>query len=151
YPQFIGHDHERKIKEIAGVYGVEEEKIKRIILKWPPFIGLDHEHVMKKLMMVANKVGLTREEVVEMVMREPALAGCSLERYAAALWVACELVSEGFEPNRDMLNIFLKRCRYSPYVPGTNRLNIWQASWQGIKGEPKLLVVMRKDLQRLAR
>ncbi|MEM3031197.1 MAG: hypothetical protein QXH27_05695 [Candidatus Micrarchaeia archaeon] len=151
YSPFVGYDHETRIKERARIYGVGEERIKEIVLKYPPFISGDHKRAMRELMMVANCVGLTREEVVEMVMKEPALPGYSLERYAAALWVACELVSEDFKPDRDMLNIFLKRYRYSPYVPGTNRLNMWQASWQGIKGELKLLVVMRKDLQRLAR
>ena len=145
YPHFAGLNHQRVIKEATEVYG-DEKKVKEAILKYPPFAGLNHSRVMRNLTRLGRIAGIKKQDVIERILQNPVLAGCSYRRYLAGLDVGRQLSKEGFEKDDKMLESFFTLFVQSPYVPETDKLRISKAG-PGHK-EPPLLIRMRKKLQK---
>lgn len=144
-----------KIRKIANVYDVPAEDIRKAILSFPPFAGLDHESKFRKLAVLGSRFGFSKGEAAEIILDKPVLAGYSIRRYRAAIDVAKEVAKNtGLElpSDREMVNIWLNLSGKSPYVPNTVRLSISQAKALGINAsKPPLQAAMEKRLANMAR
>ena len=129
-----GFHHKRKssheltdlFNKISGIYECSFEEVKRAILNFPPFAGLDHERVVRQKTRLGRIAGLTNEETIDYLLDIPVLAGYSAKRYLAAFDIGRQLKREGFPQDDRMLEAFFSYISKSPYVPGTERKRISQ-------------------------
>ncbi len=145
HPAFVALDHKRVVDEATEVYG-DREAVKKPVMKFPQFAALDHKRVVKGRVLLGKIVGLTKQDVIERILRNPLLAGYAVKRYIAAFDVARQLEREGFAPDKKMLDAYFRYVSKSPYVAGTKRKRISQAK---SRKEPPLLKEMRKSLGRV--
>jgi len=134
----------RKMREI---YGCGEQDIREAVLKFPQFASYDHKRVVRERVFLGDMAKLTRDEVIQMILEKPVLAGYSQKRYIAGFDVGRTLAKEGFKPDKEMVGIFFRHLSKSPYVPGTKRKRPSEIG-PGFK-EPPLMKAMRKSLVRL--
>ena len=146
FPPFAGYDHKRVVEDAVSVYG-DENGVKKAVLKFPQFASLDHKRVVRERVFLGDMAKLTRDEVIQMILEKPVLAGYSQKRYIAGFDVGRTLAKEGFKPDKEMVGIFFRHLSKSPYVPGTKRKRPSEIG-PGFK-EPPLMKAMRKSLVRL--
>jgi hypothetical protein len=144
HPQFAGYDHARVVRQGVEVYG-DEERVKKAVLSFPQFAGLDHARVVRQKSKLGKLVGLSQEEVLDIILKKPINAGYSFKRDLACIDIGRTLKNEGFEQNIKMVKIGLNLIALSPYVPIEKRKRI---SKSNSKQEPKLLKELRKRLIR---
>lgn len=129
--------------EIVGIYKCPFEEVKRAVLSFPPFAGLDHERVVRQKTRLGRMAELSNKETIDYLLDLPVLASYSAKRYLAAFDIGRQLGREGFPQNKEMLSAFLSYFSKSPYVPGSNRMRLSQVA---NAREPPLLIYMRKRL-----
>jgi hypothetical protein len=144
-----GKSFSDRLRKAAIAYSTNIETVRKAVLSFPPFAGLDHERVVRQKSRLGGMVGLGEQEIVGILLKNPVLAGYSTRRDIAALKIGKEIAKEGLPNDKAMLDLWL-RSHYnkSPYVPGTARQNITQARKQGITTEPPLMNVLRKAMLR---
>ncbi|MEK6924029.1 MAG: hypothetical protein AABW54_02215, partial [Candidatus Micrarchaeota archaeon] len=122
------------------------------VLSHPPFAGLDHARVVRQLSRVGRLIGLSKTIILRRLLRKPVLASYSAKRYVAALRIGRRLcLLRKSRGNAKLLATALKKYVKSPYVPGTNRLDIDRAERRGISGgEPPLMKYLRGKLEKHA-
>ena len=57
-----------RINLIAAIYDTDADSVRDAITKFPPFAGLDHKRVMRKLSRIGRIVGLDEGTVKEKIM-----------------------------------------------------------------------------------
>src|SRR3989344_7131505 len=147
-----GFHHRKKTRQeltdlfnkISGVYNCTFEDVKKAVLSFPPFAGLDHERVVRQKTRLGRIAGLSDDEVINYLLDLPVLVSYSAKRYLAALDIGRQLESEGFPQDERMLKAFFSYFIKSPYVPNSNRKRISQVISDK---EPPLLRSMRKRLE----
>ena len=151
FPQFSSLNHDRVLREAMKVYGKENRStIISCILKYPPFSGLNHHRVLKQKYKLGKLLGLTINEVIDVILVYPVLAGYSYKRDIAVFDIMKRLAVERQLPNdKEMLNIFLNKYALSPYVSGYHRLRMGKVEKLGkTPDEPKMMKQIRKHLDR---
>lgn len=145
---FTGLDHSRVLKKAKIIYGEENEKIIiKAILKFPPFAGLNHSRVLKQKNRIGRIIGLTKTEVINILLNNPTLSSYSVKRDLAVLNIMRTLALETQLPtDKVMVKMWLNNCTKSPYVPNHNRKRISQVQNYT---EPKLMAIMRKKISNL--
>ena len=147
-----GFHHRKKTRQeltdlfnkISGVYNCTFEDVKKAVLSFPPFAGLDHERVVRQKTRLGRIAGLSDDETINYLLDLPVLTGYSAKRYLAGFDIGRQLEKEGFQQDERMLKAFFSYKSKSPYVPDTDRKRISQVV--GFK-EPPLLTAMRKRLE----
>ncbi len=135
------------IEEIANRYECSIAVVKSAVLTFPLFASYDHARVLRQKMRLGRIVKLSQQETLKMLITHPVFAGYAAKRYLAALDVGRTLKEEGFPQDKEMLRIFFNNISRSPYVPGTRRRRISQAT--GVYTDPPLLKEMRRRLQKI--
>lgn len=130
--------------DIACVYGCSQKEIIDCILKFPQFAGLNHQRVIRQKCRLGRLIGMSDNEVLELILSRPVFTSYSAKRYLVGLDVCRTLASEGFEPN-NIQRAYFNYITKSPYVPGHKRKRISQIEGYN---EPPLMVMMRAALQR---
>ncbi len=137
-PRFIGRDHARVLRDAVEVLGIKHKaRIIEMIISYPQAAGYDLKKRLRRTMLVAGKAGLTREEVIEFILKSKSYIGHSPKRTVAIADVMREIKREILEKHpgirENVLNEILdkaamERYRSSPYVevvtPDGKRLKV---------------------------
>ena len=126
---------------IQETYGCTRQQIGEVIMKFPPFAGLDHTRVLRQATYLGRLVGLSSGQCIEQIMQNPVLASYSAKRSLAVIDIGRSLVKEGYNPEK-MLEVYFGCCSISPYLPGRKRIS------QAAGPEPPLMKVMRRRLKK---
>ncbi len=144
FPQFASLGHARVVRDAVAVYE-DETGVKAAILKVPAFASLDHARVIRDATRLGKYISFSKQEITEVLLKNPLFAGYSARRYIAGLDVARALYQEGFAWNETMQKAYFLNISKSPYVPGTLKQRVSHVAQYT---EPPLLIAMRKYLMR---
>ncbi len=141
--------HSDKINEIMAVYGVEEERALRAVASHHQFADLNQHRVLRQLTRIGRLAGISEAQVKEELLESPRLASLSSRRYLAALDVFRHCDVSDISKER-LLEWAIKNSALSPYVPGTDKLRITQATKQdAYTGDPALLTALQRRTAKL--
>ena len=83
FPPFISYNHERALQKATRVYGqANKPRIIKTVLKFPAFVGYNHERVLRHLTRIGRKVGLTKQQCIDLILSISGLATYSI-RFSA--------------------------------------------------------------------
>jgi hypothetical protein len=114
----------QRIKEISGIYGVPEAKIREIISSFPAFAGLNHSRVMGQALSLGKLIGLKKADIIAAIFERPVLVGYSKKRNLAAIDAFRNALRDSGvqRSNKELFELYKQYYSSSPYpVEGSKK------------------------------